>query len=143
MKYIPLILIVFALSVGTAAAAEFDLPPGDPITFDSIAGVIDRIYIFLVDMSVIVAVGTLIVAGVMWVTAGDSARVEKAKNLLKGGLIGSAIILGAGVIINTVDGFVRSLGDNNQYNLRKIPNVNLGYAKKSVRVPIASNLRYN
>ncbi len=106
MKYssiLILFLLLLLFSTSVVLGAEFELPEGDPITFESIKRLLEMVYDFFVGISILVAMGTLLVSGLMWATAGDSARVEKAKGLLTSGIIGSLIILGVGVIIRTVD----------------------------------------
>ena len=112
MKYLFITFLGIYLLTGSVLAAEFTLPAGNPITKTTIENLILSIYTFLVWASVIVAMGTLIVAGLMWATAGNSGRVEQAKAMLKGGIIGAAIILGSGVIIRTVSVFVTSQGES-------------------------------
>ena len=42
-------------------------------------------------------------AGIAYMTSGsDSTRVKAAKDILKAGIIGAAIIFGSGVIVSTI-----------------------------------------
>ncbi len=51
----------------------------------------------------IVAGIVIIVAGLVWVSAGNnSARVTTAKGIFKNGVIGALILFAAGLIINTI-----------------------------------------
>lgn len=62
---------------------------------------------FLIAVGIILAIITIVVAGVMYLKAGsDPTKVEKAKGWFKNGLIGAFIILGVGVIVWTVYGIV-------------------------------------
>ena len=80
--------------------------PGQPITLNEIEAVIRIIVTFLIRISVVIAVGAIVVAGILYMTAGDSGRVEKAKALLWSGVIGAAIVFGVGVILKTVGAIV-------------------------------------
>lgn len=50
---------------------------------------------------------TIILSGIMYFfSGGDAQKVNKAKSILKAGLIGALIIFGFGVIVGTIKGFV-------------------------------------
>lgn len=62
---------------------------------------------FLIAAGIILAIITIVVAGVMYLKAGGNPdSVKKAQAWFKNGLIGAFIILGVGVIIWTVYGIV-------------------------------------
>lgn len=101
--------VVFA---ATPAPTGFGLPQGNPITTRTIESVIRVIYNFIIFFASFAAVATIIISGIMWLVAGDNPeRVKRAKGFFWAGIIGSLIILGAGVIINTVGYFVSTIGD--------------------------------
>lgn len=79
------------------------LPPGNPITLDEIDMLVARLARFVMVTSVILAILFIIRAGITYMTAGaDSTKVGEAQAQLKSGIIGAFIVLGVGVIINTV-----------------------------------------
>ena len=79
------------------------LPPGKPITFNELDNLIARVAQFVMVTSVILAVIFIVRAGITWMSAGaDTKKVDDAKAQLKGGIIGAVIVLGVGVIINTI-----------------------------------------
>lgn len=83
--------------------SDFQLPPGNPITEDSISDFLTSVANFLIAIGVLGAVITIVTAGIMYFGAGFSSNaVTKAKDIFKNALIGTLIILGVGVIINTI-----------------------------------------
>lgn len=79
------------------------LPPGEPITFDELDKLIERVAQSVLVISVLLAVIFIVRAGVTWMTAGaDTKKVDEARAQLKSGIIGAFIVLGVGVIINTI-----------------------------------------
>jgi len=103
--YIIAILVVFF--AGTVNLAFAELPSGDPISLVEVEGIIERIAQFLIVVGVIIAVIFIILAGVKYMVAGsDEAGIKKAREMLKSGIIGAAIVLGVGVIIQTVASIV-------------------------------------
>ena len=79
------------------------MPTGQPITLDVLDYIIFRVSTFFISISAVLAVIFIIWAGVTYMYAGDdSTKVTSAQNRLKSGIIGAAIILGVGVIIQTV-----------------------------------------
>lgn len=83
------------------------LPPGQPITFDEIDYLIARVATFVMYTSVILAIIFIVRAGITWMSAGaDTKKVDDARAQLKSGIIGALIILGVGVIINTLAAIV-------------------------------------
>ena len=79
------------------------MPTGQPITLDVLDSIIFRVSTFFISISAVLAVIAIIWAGITYMYAGDdSSKVTSAQNRLKSGIIGAAIILGVGVIIQTV-----------------------------------------
>jgi len=113
MKKFFIVIVVVALCSGYAvAASEFDLPQGGPLTLQSLARIITSAYDILITLASVAMVVTFVVSGIMWLSAGDNPdRVKRAKKIFWGGLVGSLIILGVGVIINTISYFVLNVGD--------------------------------
>lgn len=93
--------------IGTVNFASADLPTGRPITLPEIEDIIATIANFLLVAGVIVAVIFIVLAGVKYMYAGsDSAKVKEAQTMLKNGIIGAAIVMGVGVIIQTIASLV-------------------------------------
>lgn len=83
------------------------LPVGKPITFNEIDYLISRVAIFVMFASVSLAIIFIVRAGITWMMAGaDSKKVDDARAQLKSGIIGALIVLGVGVIINTLAAIV-------------------------------------
>lgn len=79
------------------------LPPGKPITFDELDYLIARVATFIMFASVTLAVIFTVRAGITWMSAGaNPTKVTEAKEQLKSGIIGAFVVLGVGVIINTI-----------------------------------------
>ena len=82
------------------------IPTGVPISLDSIILISENIGGFLMVLGGILAGIAVVWAGIAYMTSGsDSARVKAAKDILKAGIIGAAIIFGSGVIVNTIKAF--------------------------------------
>ena len=76
---------------------------GTPITLVEIENIISRIANFLIVISVIIAVIFIIWGGVKYmVSRGDEKAATEAKSIIFNGIIGAAVVLGVGVILNTV-----------------------------------------
>ena len=79
------------------------LPPGKPITFNELDYLISRVATFVMFTSVTLAIIFIVRAGITWMYAGaDTTKVTEAQGQLKSGIIGAFIVLGVGVIINTI-----------------------------------------
>lgn len=76
---------------------------GAPITLVEIEAIIDRIANFLIVISVIIAVIMIIFGGIKYMTAGgDEKKAGAARTIIFNGIIGAAVVLGVGVILNTL-----------------------------------------
>ena len=79
------------------------LPPGKPVTFDELDYLIARIATFIMFASVTLAVIFIVRAGITWMSAGaNPTKVTEAKDQLRSAIIGAFVVLGVGVIINTI-----------------------------------------
>ena len=79
------------------------LPAGQPITLFGIEYLILRVGSFLITISVTIAVIMIVWAGITYMAAGsDASKVTLAQARLKNGIIGAAVVLGVGVILQTV-----------------------------------------
>ena len=92
-----------------AATLPTPTPPtaGTPFTLTEIEALIRRVAQFLIIVAVIVAVIFIIWGGVMYMAArGDEDRVKTAKATIYNGIIGAAVVLGVGVILQTLAGLI-------------------------------------
>lgn len=111
MKTVSKILFVALLFLAIAhigwAGQLADLPPGQPITLPEVDSLISQIAQFLLVVSVLIAVIMIVWSGITYMYAGsDTEKVTQAQGRLKSAVIGAAIVLGVGVIIDTVAGIV-------------------------------------
>jgi hypothetical protein len=97
-----LCLMSFPLILMAAQAQPTPYVQGAPITLMGIEALIIRLASWIIRISMIIAVGYIVWAGIVWMTAGDSDRVKKAKSMMTNGIIGVAIIMGVGVILSTI-----------------------------------------
>lgn len=80
-----------------------NLPPGRPITLDTLDYIIFRVSTFFISVSGVLALIFIIWSGITYMYAGDDTKkVETARARLKSGVIGAAIVFGVGVIIQTI-----------------------------------------
>ena len=102
------ILLLFLAIAHTGWAYQLaDLPPGQPITFNEIDYLIERIADFMIVAGVLLAVIYIIWGGITYMAAGaDTTKITEAQTRIKNGIIGAAVVLGVGVIINTIAGIV-------------------------------------
>lgn len=93
--------------LGLAHNVFADLPQGNPLTLNEVDSIIDRLATFLIIISVVLAVVFIVWAGITYMAAGaNESKVTEAIARLKNGIIGAAIVLGVGVIIQTIAGIV-------------------------------------
>jgi len=88
-----------------AAVLPTPTPPtsGQAITLPEIEELIKRIAQFLIVVSVILAVIFIIWGGIMYMAArGSEEQATKAKTTIFNGVIGAAVVLGVGVILQTL-----------------------------------------
>ncbi len=81
-------------------------PPGSSgqaIDLRYIEFIIQRIAEFLIVFGVVIAVIMIIWGGISWILAGgNDERLKTAKKRVWNGVIGAAIVLGVGVILQTI-----------------------------------------
>ncbi|KKT28018.1 MAG: hypothetical protein A3G02_01875 [Candidatus Yanofskybacteria bacterium RIFCSPLOWO2_12_FULL_44_13b] len=84
-----------------------NLPAGKPITVQEVNSIVHYLADFLIIISLVLAVIMLTISGIRYMTAaGSPDRIKKAQATLKNAIIGTFIIMGTGVIINTIYGIV-------------------------------------
>lgn len=83
------------------------LAPAEPITAKGIHDFMIITANFLYAVSMIAAIMVFVISGIMYLTAGVSENsVKKAKEMFRKGVWGVLIILGSGVIINTIGALI-------------------------------------
>lgn len=102
------ILFLFLALAHTGWAVQLaDLPAGRPITLPEVDNLIGQVAQFLLVVSVLIAVIMIVWSGITYMSAGsDTTKVTEAQTRLKNAIIGAAIVLGVGVIMQTVAGIV-------------------------------------
>lgn len=84
-------------------AAPNQLPGGNPITFDFIDYLAAVLLNFIIGLSMTLMVASIVISGIMIMWARDNpTRLKNGLAMLKTAIYGSAIVMGSGVIINTV-----------------------------------------
>ncbi len=103
-------LAMFALPLVALALTNPTIPAGiggRPVTLSEIEDIIRLIAQFLILISVVIAVIVIIWGGIVWMTAGGSdERAKLGKGIILKGIFGAAVILGVGVILQTLAGIV-------------------------------------
>ena len=104
-----LVMIVFGAMLALPLMSMAINAPGVPVagqavTLDEVERIINGIARFLIVISVIVAVIFIVYGGIRWIASpGDPAA---AKTIIKNGIIGALIILGVGVLLQTLQGVI-------------------------------------
>lgn len=104
------VAILFAVAIPALAAAPApvnNLPGGTAITVTDIVTLIENIVNRLIEVSMVIVIGVMVWAGVTMATSdADGARYKKGKAMLFNAIIATVVILGVGVILNTIQSFV-------------------------------------
>lgn len=101
-------LLAASLYLFDSAGAQ-TIPGGTTITTNQIIDLMQSVAGFLLIVGTVLAGLAVLYSGVIYMLAGsDSSKVKAAKDALKAGLIGSAIIFGVGVILNMVRALARN-----------------------------------
>lgn len=109
IAYISLTMMVLLMPVLVFAALTNPVPPltGNAITLAEIQDKIEQIARFLIIVGVILAVIFIIWGGIAYMFAGgDETKSTAAKERIKNGIIGAAVVLAVGVILQTVAGLI-------------------------------------
>ena len=107
--YISMTALVLLMPVLVFAALPNPVPPvtGGAITLAEIQDRIEQIARFLIVVGVVLAVIFIIWGGIAYMFAGgDEARAGTAKARIMNGIIGAAVVLAVGVILQTVAGLI-------------------------------------
>ena len=91
--------------------AQIVIPPppvaGKGLTLAELGSLIALVGSFLTNIGVLFAIIAVVVSGIMYMRAGSSPdAVKKAQTWLWNSLIGALIVLGVGMIINTIANIV-------------------------------------
>lgn len=101
LGFLLLPLMTFALTAPTPPVS------GEAVDLDEIEDLINGIARFLIIVSVIIAVIFIIWGGVRWIAArGNPEAVKAAQQTILNGIYGSLIVLGVGVILQTLSGVI-------------------------------------
>ena len=93
--------VVFALNAPAPAVT------GPAVTLNEIERLIEGIARFLIVVSIVIAVIFIIYGGVRWIAAReDEDAVKNAKAIIKNGIFGALVVLGVGVILQSLAGIV-------------------------------------
>ncbi|TSC91295.1 MAG: hypothetical protein G01um10142_23 [Parcubacteria group bacterium Gr01-1014_2] len=87
--------------------AQIVIPPppvaGRGLTLVELGSIIALIGSFLTNIGVLFAIIAIVISGIMYMNAGSSPEaIKKAQAWFKNALLGALIVLGVGVIINTI-----------------------------------------
>ena len=101
-------MLLFLAMAHTGMASQLSaLPPGNPITLPEVDNIIGQIAQFLIVVSVLIAVIMIVWSGITYMSAGaNPTKVAEAQTRLRNAVIGAAVVLGVGVIIQTIAGIV-------------------------------------
>ncbi len=92
-----------ALPVGGGGIPVVTLPAGTGLDLGKIGAIVSTIANYLIVIGVVIAVIFIIWGGLRYMLArGDEAAAKKAKDSIFHGIIGAAIVLGVGVLLETV-----------------------------------------
>ena len=97
-----ILLISAGFLVASISHAQ-TIPTGRAISIYDILTLGQNIGGFLIILGGILAVITIVLTGIMYFMAGsNSQKIASAKGMFKAGIIGTLIIFGSGMVINTV-----------------------------------------
>ncbi|MBX4189920.1 pilin [Candidatus Parcubacteria bacterium] len=93
---------------GLAYVPQPTLPvTGQAVTLAEIQDKIELAARFLITISIVIAVIMIVWGGIQYmISRGDPAKAKSAKDIIKNGIIGAAVVLAVGVILQTVAGLV-------------------------------------
>ncbi|MGD0977457.1 MAG: hypothetical protein ABR875_04175 [Minisyncoccia bacterium] len=122
-KILGLSAALFLLPLMTLA---YDLPTGTPWTTTGIMTALNNAANFMLAFAIAGAIIIIIYAGIIYLSSGFNPKaVESAKGVLKYAIYGVAIVLAAGIIINTVAFLVTGnffgIGTSNTGNSSGLP----------------------
>ncbi len=104
-----LVMIVFGVMLAMPLLAMALNAPGQPVagqpvTLNEAERLINGAARFLIVISVIIAVIFIVYGGIRWIVSPD--KPDAAKQIIKNGIFGALIVLGVGVILQTLQGVI-------------------------------------
>ena len=109
IAYISLTVMVLLMPVLVFAVLPTPVPPigGSGVTLSEIEDRITQVARFLIIIGVILAVVFIVWGGITYMFAGgDEAKAGAAKTRIWNGVIGAAVVLAVGVILQTLSGLI-------------------------------------
>jgi hypothetical protein len=102
-----LFVMMLVLAPTLTLAADFQNPDipvqGKALSLQEIEDFIKMAVQFLMVISLVIATGVIVYGGILYMVAGDTAGADKkAKAYIWNGIIGAAVVLAVGVILQTV-----------------------------------------
>ena len=76
---------------------------GTPLSLDKIYDLVVDVVNFLLSIGLVIGIAYIAYGAILWITSQGGKAVDEAKGTIKAALIGIAIILGFGIIVNTID----------------------------------------
>lgn len=102
-KYLLVVAMIVTMTGIVLPVLAAEAPQGVAITVDDINSLIEGIAGWIIKIALIVMVISIVAAALKIMTAGSNPKAfQEGVGWLKNAIIGSAIVLGVGVIINTV-----------------------------------------
>lgn len=109
IAYVSMVALVLLMPVLVFAVLTNPVPPltGGAVTLAEIQDRIEQVAKFLIIAGVVLAVVFIIWGGIVYMFAGgDETKSKAAKDRIMNGVIGAAVVLAVGVILQTVAGLV-------------------------------------
>jgi TRAP-type C4-dicarboxylate transport system permease small subunit len=104
-------MINFASKQVYAQSIDMHVPisgGGIPVTPERLTGLIQQVAQFLINVAPLFAVIFIIWGGITYMAAGaDEEKAKQAKTRIKNAIIGSFVIFGVGIILQTIFGVVQ------------------------------------
>lgn len=101
------VLLPFVVLAASGLTNPSPTLSGQAITLTEVENLITGLARFLIVISIVVAVIFIVYGGIRWIFARDSEEgVTAAKAIVLNGIIGALIILGVGVILQSLAGIV-------------------------------------
>lgn len=104
-----LVMVVLGIMLSMPLLAMALTAPGAPVsgqavTLNEAERLINGAARFLIVISVIIAVIFIVYGGIRWIVAPD--KPEAAKKIILNGIVGAIIVLGVGVLLQTLQGVI-------------------------------------
>lgn len=76
---------------------------GTPLSLDKVYDLVVDVVNFLLSIGLVIGIAYIAYGAILWITSQGGKSVDEAKGTIKAALIGIAIVLGFGIIVNTID----------------------------------------